>query len=65
MGQQLTTFLGLDPSSLVAVSREQAPAPEPRPRDCSLDSSRWRMSFPDLPWPTYHQALSQQLAAGS
>jgi hypothetical protein len=59
MGQRLAAFLGAGPSAIVAVSREQAPAAEPRPRDTSLDSSRWRGLFPGQPGPAWDEALRQ------
>ena len=61
MGQRLAAFLGADPSGIVPVKREQAPAAEPRPRDTSLDSSRWRDLFPGQPWPVWEEALRQLL----
>jgi dTDP-4-dehydrorhamnose reductase len=64
MGQRLTAFLGADPSAIVAVTRDQAPAAEPRPRDVSLDSSRWRGLFPGHPWPAWDEALREMLPAG-
>jgi dTDP-4-dehydrorhamnose reductase len=59
MGQRLAAVLGADPSAIVAVRREQAPAAEPRPRDTSLNSSRWRELFPGHPWPTWEEALRE------
>jgi dTDP-4-dehydrorhamnose reductase len=59
MGQRLAAFLGADPSVIVPSRRDQAPAAEPRPRDISLDSSRWRGLFPGLPWPAWEEALRQ------
>ncbi len=61
MGRRLAAFLGADPGVFVAVRREQVPAPEPRPRDTSLDSSRWRELFPSHPWPTWEEALAHVL----
>jgi dTDP-4-dehydrorhamnose reductase len=58
MGQRLAAYLGLDPSPIVAVGRSSVPAAEPRPRDTSLDSSRWRESFPVQPWPSWKEALT-------
>jgi dTDP-4-dehydrorhamnose reductase len=64
MGRRLAAFLGLDASCLVAAKRDEAPAPEPRPRDCSLDSSRWRRSFPDDPWPAWEEVLAEHRERG-
>jgi dTDP-4-dehydrorhamnose reductase len=62
MGQEVAAFLGRDGASIVAAKQADAPAPEPRPRDVSLDSSKWRAAFPGQPWPTMREAL-QKLAA--
>jgi dTDP-4-dehydrorhamnose reductase len=59
MGRQLAKFLGVERPNLVVVSRNDHPAAEPRPRDTSLDSSRWRGLFPSLPWPAWEEALPQ------
>jgi dTDP-4-dehydrorhamnose reductase len=56
MGERVAKCLGLNANMLVAAKRLNAPFPEPRPRDCSLDSSRWRELFPDHPWPNLEQA---------
>jgi dTDP-4-dehydrorhamnose reductase len=63
IGQRLAASLGADPFVIVAANREEVPAPEPRPRDTSLDSSRWRGLFPHLPWPTWDEAL-REMALG-
>jgi dTDP-4-dehydrorhamnose reductase len=57
MGQRLAGFLGEDPSSIVVTTRGAVAAPEPRPRDVSLDSSRWRGLFPHQDWPAWEEAL--------
>jgi dTDP-4-dehydrorhamnose reductase len=62
MGQRLAAGLGLSPATIVPASRTDQPGPEPRPRDTSLDSSRWRGLFPGLPWPTFADALRQMAA---
>ncbi|HLJ97340.1 MAG TPA: SDR family oxidoreductase [Gemmataceae bacterium] len=59
MGQRLAAFLGVEPSGIEAGLRSSVPAAEPRPRDTSLDSSRWRELFPKQPWPTWSAALSE------
>ncbi len=59
MGQQLATHLGANPALLVPTRRADAPAPEPRPRDTSLNSARWRDLFPSLPWPTFTDFLRE------
>jgi dTDP-4-dehydrorhamnose reductase len=62
MGQRLAVCVGGDASRFVAARRDDVPAPEPRPRDASLDSSRWRALFPSLPWPKLEAALREMPA---
>ena len=57
MGTRLAKFLGRDPSVFVPARRDEIPAAEPRPRDTSLNSARWRSLFPDQPWPCFEDAL--------
>ncbi len=57
MGLRLAKSLGLSGDGFIARRRDQAPAPEPRPRDVSLDSSLWRKNFPSLAWPSFEEAL--------
>lgn len=57
MGRRLAAHLGVGLGAIEAVSRSTATG-EPRPRDTTLDSRRWRDSFPDQPWPTLEQALT-------
>jgi dTDP-4-dehydrorhamnose reductase len=59
MGRRLAQFLGAGGANIVAVRRDDMPAAEPRPRDVSLDSSRWRGLFPGLPWPAWEEALDR------
>lgn len=56
MGRRLARHLGIDDASLESTSRMTAPG-EPRPRDTSLDSSKWRGLFPHLPWPGFEESL--------
>jgi dTDP-4-dehydrorhamnose reductase len=65
MGLRLATHLGADPALVVAGRREQLAATEPRPRDTSLDSSRWRGLFPDVRRPGYDKALRELLPPNS
>jgi dTDP-4-dehydrorhamnose reductase len=64
MGCRLADHLGVDDSVLQPVPRAQADAPEPRPRDVSLDSSSWRRFFPNDSWPGYEAAL-EEMGLGS
>lgn len=59
MGLRLAAYLGCDDSACVPISRSAASSPEPRPRDASLDSSRWRAMTPDARWPTFEDALRE------
>src|SRR5262249_12792060 len=59
MGEQLAAHLGVRPAITVR-SRQSMPASEPRPRDVSLDSGRWRRLFPQHPWPRWEEALRQK-----
>jgi dTDP-4-dehydrorhamnose reductase len=58
MACKLAAFLGVSSSMIQSVSRNAVPTGEPRPRDTSLNSSRWRTLFPHSPWPTFDAALS-------
>ncbi|MCI0681419.1 MAG: sugar nucleotide-binding protein, partial [Gemmataceae bacterium] len=59
MGLRLAARLGADPRLVVAVRRDDIPSPEPRPRDTSLDSSRWRSLFPREPWPSWDESQAE------
>jgi dTDP-4-dehydrorhamnose reductase len=62
MGRELALALGVHPQRVRANHRADVPAPEPRPRDTSLDSSRWRSVFPHVPWRGYREAVRSLLA---
>jgi dTDP-4-dehydrorhamnose reductase len=64
MGQRLALFLGVQEANIVAVRRNDVPGAEPRPRDTSLDSSRWRALFPSTPWPGWEEALGSGFTTG-
>ncbi len=59
MGQRLAACLGRDASALKAISRQDVPTAEPRPRDTSLNSQRWCALLPNAPRPTFEQALRE------
>jgi dTDP-4-dehydrorhamnose reductase len=60
MGEQLAMVLGFD-AHIVATSRNSGDHSEPRPRDVSLESSRWRALFPHVPCRRYEEALRAML----
>jgi dTDP-4-dehydrorhamnose reductase len=60
MGRRLALFLGANPSVIVAAKRNSAVLHETRPRDVSLDSSRWRELFPSQAWPDWTDAFQDQ-----
>jgi dTDP-4-dehydrorhamnose reductase len=62
MGQRLAQEIGGSSNAFVSSLQGEVPAPEPRPRDVSLDSSRFRTLFPQQPWPTFEEALVELLA---
>jgi dTDP-4-dehydrorhamnose reductase len=65
MACKTAAVLDLDRNSIVPVQRADIPAPEPRPRDTSLDSSFWRAIFPTQPWSTMEVALREMMTSGS
>lgn len=58
MGQRLAARLGTGAGGLVPA-RQPTNGAEPRPRDVSLNSSRWRALFPRSAWPAYEDALNE------
>ena len=62
IGRRLASYLGVDGSSLVESTRAAVPSPEPRPRDTSLNSARWRSLFPNVTWLGWEEALRELLS---
>jgi dTDP-4-dehydrorhamnose reductase len=60
MGERLARVLEC-PGKITAVSRNSGGQHEPRPRDVSLDSSRWRRLFPNEPLPPFEEAVRQMV----
>jgi dTDP-4-dehydrorhamnose reductase len=57
-GERLAGYLKRDRPKIVPKSRTDG-ATEPRPRDTSFDSSRWRGLFPDVPWPGFEESVRE------
>jgi dTDP-4-dehydrorhamnose reductase len=61
MGRALADWLQTTGDMLHQAHRAHAALAEPRPRDLSLDSARWRALFPRSPWPAWPEALATLL----
>lgn len=59
MSHRVASYFGLDGTTLVSGKRADVAAPEPRPRDVSLDSSHWQRQFPNARWPNFEEALAE------
>jgi dTDP-4-dehydrorhamnose reductase len=59
MGRRLAAVLVVSDERIVTARRDEVPSAEPRPRDVSLDSSKWRQLFPANPWPPWEEALRE------
>ena len=57
MGHKLAASLGVTNPTIQSVSRNALPGDEPRPRDTSLNSSRWRALFSNIPWPSFSESI--------
>lgn len=64
MGCRLAKTLGAKAELVTAVEQQAMKLQEPRPRDVSLDSSRWRALMPALAWPMYDEVLRQEALVG-
>ena len=65
MGVQLAQALGVNPSLVRPVKQADAEFPEPRPRDVSLNSTRWTKQFPDAKRTSFAEAARQAVAGAA
>jgi dTDP-4-dehydrorhamnose reductase len=61
MGCELAKVLGVQVQQVRPSCRAAVPAAEPRPRDTSLESMRWRQEFAGVAWRSYREALRAML----
>jgi dTDP-4-dehydrorhamnose reductase len=61
-GLRVAAAISCDPAPLLAIARADVPSPEPRPRDLSLDSRRFRELFGHEPGRSPAEALPLALA---
>lgn len=61
MGYTLTRVLGVNPRLVVAMEQQAMKMQEPRPRDVSLNSERWRLLMPGSSWMRYEEVLRSVL----
>ncbi len=61
IGAKLAQIINADPATIVAASRLSIDAPEPRPRDTSLDASKWYAAMPSCPRPHFEESIRRLL----
>jgi dTDP-4-dehydrorhamnose reductase len=59
VGLRLAAHLGLDASCILSASLDSVSGEELRPRDVSLNASRWRALCPEVEWPSFEEALRE------
>lgn len=64
MGKVVCDVLGADASLLRKASRLSIDSPEPRPRDTSLDSSKWLRATPDFPRESFAESVRRLWGIG-
>lgn len=57
MGRTLAKVLSVKQELVQPIKQSDVKTPEPRPKDVSLNSSRWRQLMPDSAWPTLEESL--------
>lgn len=62
IGTALARLINADPATIVAASRLSIESSEPRPRDTSLDATKWYAAMPQCPRPAFEESVARLIS---